>query len=36
MNDIYKSIKRLLDLLYVYAAIWGVGQFIEWVMIFGS
>jgi hypothetical protein len=36
MTELTKSIKRLIDLIYVFAAFWGFGQFIEWIMIFGG
>lgn len=35
MNEIVHSVKRLIDLIYVFAAIWGLGQAIEWIMSFG-
>jgi hypothetical protein len=36
MNEILHSIKRLIDLIYVFAAIWGFAQAIEWIMSFGQ
>ena len=40
MTEEYKkllhSVKRVIDLLYVYAAFWGFAKAIEWIMMFGS
>jgi hypothetical protein len=36
MVEIANSIKRLLDLIYVYAAIWGIATVIEWILQFGQ
>ena len=36
MTELTKSIKRLIDLIYVFAAFYGIGKFIEWIMVFGS
>jgi hypothetical protein len=34
MDNLTHSIKRLIDLLYVYAALWGIGQFLTWAQNF--
>lgn len=31
-SPIVKSIRRLIDLIYVFTFIWGVGQFVTWIM----
>jgi len=36
MNEIIKSTKRLIDLVYIILAFWAIGEFIEWIMMFGS
>jgi hypothetical protein len=36
MTELTKSVKRLIDLIYVYAAFWGFAKAIEWIMMFGS
>lgn len=35
-SPIVKSIRRLIDLIYVFTAFWGVGQLIEWIAAYGS
>ena len=36
MNELTKSIKRLIDLIYVFTAFWGFAQFLEWIQLFAS
>lgn len=36
IEDLIKSVKRILDLAYVYLAFWGVAQFIEWIGQFAN
>ena len=35
-SPIVKSIRRLIDLIYVFTFIWGVGQFVTWIAAYGS
>ena len=36
MTELTKSVKRLIDLIYVIVSFWAIGEFIEWIMMFGS
>lgn len=35
-SPVVRSIRRLIDLIYVFTFVWGVGQVVTWILAYGS